>query len=287
MIIGENRRAVIDNIKANAEAGNFYAKVEMGDPCLSPDEERKIANGYLARRGGFEYRFKRFFARLMTSVATGLVNKNTEIVGEIDGDVLRSGVIVTSNHFSPMENTAVRYFLRKNGVKHLNIVSQVTNFAMPGVIGFLMNYADTIPLVCTPRYMAGDLVGVLREKTDAHEAVLIYPEQEMWFNYRKPRPPKDGAYHFAAKLGCPIVSLFVEQVDLDEKDTDEFRKVKYRVHALGVIYPDKSLSLRENREEMCRKDYELKCAAYERAYGKKLSYEFENDDIAGWIYEET
>lgn len=30
-------------------------------------------------------------------------------------------------------------------------------------------------------------------------------------------------------------------------------------------------------------DYRQKVAAYEQAYGKKLTYDFDESDIAGWI----
>lgn len=285
MIIGDNRAAVIENIRRSAESGDFWAKVEPGDPVLTPDEEREITERYLVDRYGRSYKFKRGLARLITRIATRRINRDTEIVGEVDFDALRGGVIVTSNHFSPLENTAVRYFMLEHGIKRMSVVSQVSNFAMSGAIGFLMNYSDTIPISGNPRYMARDLPDVLSEKLSEGEAVLIYPEQEMWFNYRKPRPPKEGAYHFAAKLGYPIASLFVEMVDTREREKQDksFLKVKYRVHFLGFIYPDPALTVRENRVRMCRRDYELKCEAYERIYGRTLKYDFERGDIAGWI----
>lgn len=283
MIIGDNRAAVIENIKRNAESGNFHNKVETGDPVLTPEEEGRITDAYLVNRYGRAYKFKRQIARVITRVATKAVNRSTENVGEVDFDTLRGGVIVTSNHFSPLENTAVRYFLLEHGIKKMSVVSQVSNFAMKGMIGFLMNYSDTMPISHSPRYIARELPKLIEEKLEAGEAVLIYPEEEMWFNYRKPRPPKEGAYHFAAKLGYPIASLFVEIVDTDEMDTDEFKKTAYRVHFLGFIHPDPTKTVRENREEMCRRDYELKREAYERIYGKTLSYDFDPSDIAGWI----
>ena len=108
----------------------------------------------------------------------------------------------------------------------------------------------------------------------------------MWFNYRKPRPPKRGAYHFAAKLGTPIISCFVEMIDLPQKDTNEFYRVKYRIHILDVLYPSDELTVKENSNMLCEKDYKLKTNAYEGLYGRKLSYKFEPHDIAGWINEE-
>ena len=48
------------------------------------------------------------------------------------------------------------------------------------------------------------------------------------------------------------------------------------------IYPDKSKSLKENKEEMRLKDFELKKQEYEKAYNKKMTYEFSDEDIAGF-----
>ena len=47
----------------------------------------------------------------------------------------------------------------------------------------------------------------------------------------------------------------------------------------------KNITTREASELLCKRDYELKKSAYEKIYGKKLDYKFENSDIAGWRYE--
>lgn len=193
------------------------------------------------------------------------------------------GVLITSNHFGPLENTVIRRLTDKLGRKTLGIISQTTNFAMPGFIGYIMNYADTIPISADPRYLARGFLSVLKERlVDKKHAILLYPEQEMWFNYRKPRPPKNGAYFFAAKLNVPIISCFVEIVDLEEDDNQEFKKVKYILHVLDCLYPDTNKTVKENTEFLAEKDYELKVKCYEEVYGKKLTYDFENTDIAGW-----
>lgn len=72
----------------------------------------------------------------------------------------------------------------------------------------------------------------------------------MWFYYRKPRPPKNGAYFFAAKLNVPILSCFTEITDLAEDDTPEFKKVRYTLHVLGVLYPNPEKSVKENTEQL-------------------------------------
>ena len=42
-----------------------------------------------------------------------------------------------------------------------------------------------------------------------------------------------------------------------------------------------NLPLKQRKQELMKKDYELKVKAYEKAYGKKLDYKFEDWDIAG------
>ena len=278
----KNREAVIANIRQAIVDEDFYRKVEINDPVLTAQEEKEITDGFLQKRKTITYKFKSFITRTIANVGSDMMNRNTEIVGDVDAEVLKNGAIITSNHFSPLENTIIRYWVRKKGMHRLNIVSQVTNFAMKGIIGFLMNYADSIPLSVDMRYLTKDFISVIKELMDQKEVVLIYPEQEMWFQYRKPRPLKRGAYFFAAQLNRPIVSCFVEMIDLKKREDDRFSKVKYRLHILGVIYPDAQKGVKENSKTMCDADYELKKAAYEKAYHKKLDYAFQKSDIAGW-----
>ncbi len=283
MIIGENRKAVIENIKKFAESGEFHNKVELNDPVLTTQQNRKITDDYLENRNHLIFKVKTFLGVGLAKTAAKIINRDTEIVGreKIPSDL--KGVLITSNHFGPLENTVIRHLTNKLGRKKLGIISQTTNFAMTGVIGFLMNYADTIPISADPRYLARDFLSILKERlVEKGDAILLYPEQEMWFNYRKPRPPKGGAYFYAAKLNVPIISCFVEMVDLEKDDTPEFKKVKYILHILDVLYPDSQKTVRENTEELAQRDYNLKKACYEEVYGKELTYNFEKSDIAGW-----
>ncbi|MBR7071955.1 MAG: 1-acyl-sn-glycerol-3-phosphate acyltransferase [Clostridia bacterium] len=283
MIMGKNRPAVIQNIKLSAENGQFHNKVELNDPVLTAEESRKITESFMENRNSWTYKIKKKCCVALVKTATRVINKNTEIVGleKIPKDL--GGVLITSNHFSPLENTVIRHLTNTLHRKDLGIISQTSNFAMNGIIGFLMNFADTIPISTDPRYLARDFLSLLKERLiEKKHAILLYPEQEMWFNYRKPRPPKNGAYFFAAKLKVPIISCFVEIVDLDEDDTEEFKKVKYVLHVLDVLYPDPEKTVRENTEELGNADYALKKSCYETVYGKELTYDFDSTDIAGW-----
>lgn len=286
MIVGDNREKVIENIKVAAENGDFHIKVELDDPVLTKEESAEIIHGYVDKNNTLYFKMKAFFARRIANAMTRKLNRDTDITGLENIEGITGGAIITSNHFSPIDNTTVRHLVRRLGKRRINIVSQETNLAMSGILGFLMNYSDIIPITADRAYLQHDFMDILRRLIDKNEYVLIYPEQEMWFNYRKPRPLKRGAYFYAAKLGVPVISCFVEMRNLPEMDTEEFHKVKYTIHILPTIYPDPDKTVKENSLAMCETDYQQKREAYERIYGKKLDYSFEEDDIAGWTGKE-
>ncbi len=130
--------------------------------------------------------------------------------------------------------------------------------------------------------MNGAFRTLMLKHLDAGRFILIYPEQEMWFNYRKPRPQKRGAFLFAAEYNVPVVPTFVEMQDLEREVAPGFRDVRTVLHILPPIYPDPSLSARENSFAMCKADYASKVACYEQCYHRPLTYDFTPWDIAGW-----
>lgn len=283
MFIGGPKKEVVANIQKALEAREYDAKVETGDPKLSEKDKAKLVKKLLYIHKTPAYLFNNWLARCVTDTVSRIENRETEYTGLEHIKNIDTGAVITSNHFNPLENTAVREAMKKVGKKRMYVVCQESNYAMKGLVGFLMNYMDTIPIWKTnQKYMQydfGDMIGSLLKKK---RFLLVYPEQEMWFNYRKPRPPKRGAYYYAARYQVPVISCFVEIRDCQEPENEEFYKTRYIVHVLPTIYPDPELSVRENSIWMMNRDYEQKREAYEQAYGKQLSYDFEADDIAGW-----
>lgn len=283
MIIGNDKEKVIENIKKCITKGEYNNKVEVNDPNLSSEEKNQIIQKYLKNRKKLSYTINNKISRTIISGVTLTQIINTKIVGIENIENIKTGAIITSNHFNPLDNIMVRRFVRKMGKKRLYIVCQETNLAMDGLIGYIMNYADIIPISNQLSYMKKDFPETLTKLLNKNNFILIYPEQEMWFNYRKPRLPKPGAYYYAAKNNVPVISCFVEMIDKDKKENEDFNKVKYIIHILNPIYPDSQKTAKENSIIMMQKDYEQKKEAYEMAYNKKLDYTFEKEDIAGWI----
>ena len=94
----------------------------------------------------------------------------------------------------------------------------------------------------------------------------------MWWNYRKPRPLKLGAFKFATKYDKPIIPVFVTMKDSQYYDDDGFNVQEYYVHFMPPIYPDKNLSKTENAKAMCEKNYNLWVKTYEDFYHEELRY---------------
>lgn len=281
-MIAPNREEVIKNIKSSCDQKQFHNKVETGDPVYTNEERRYMLKKYMRVRKSPYFKILNWIAGRTLDLITWYWNRNTEIQGLENLSNLHQSAIITSNHFNPSENTVIRLLSQKLKRGNLHIVSQDTNLAMTGLLGFYMNYVDIIPISPNRKYMKNDFPNLMSEALQKGQNILIYPEEEMWFNYRKPRPLKRGAYYYASILQAPIISCFVEIVDLPQWEKEHFHRVKYILHVLPVIYPDKSLSNREDSKKMMEIDYRQKKEAYEKAYGKKLDYTFSNWDIAGW-----
>lgn len=284
MIVGGSKREVVANIRAAVEAGTLNVKVEVGDPQLNRTSKLALVNRHLDSRRTARYVVNNWIARHAVYLFARALNMSTTYKGLEKISGLHSGAVVTSNHFNPLEVLTVQSTMRKAGNRRTYAVSQDTNLAMTGFLGYFMRYFDTIPITKDHAYLSGRFLTVIDETLRSGHCIMIYPEEEMWFNYRKPRPGKHGAYDFAAQAGVPIISCFTEIVDLGtpERHNDEFNRTRYIVHVLDPIFPDPALSVAENSAAMLAKDDAQRRVAYEEIYGRPLDAPFTPDDIAGW-----
>lgn len=278
----EERLKVIENIKNSLENNNLNAKVEINDPVVNEEEMKDILMNFDITKNNIVSRYKRKVARNIANNYTKLFNFDTKIIGIENLKKVETGAIITSNHFSPKDSTVIMYATNKIGKReHMDIVIEEENVMMTGQFGFLMNNCGTIPLSDSKEYMEKKFMPAIETLLKNKDFILIYPEEQMWFNYRKPRPLKIGAYHLAAKFNVPVIPCFTEIRTRKELDEDGFNKLKFILHIMPPIYPDPNKTTKENKKEMMQKDYESKVKAYEKAYGKKLDYTFETFDIAG------
>ena len=264
------RLEILEKIKRLASEGgeSYYVDVEP-DPSgheLGPDEV-----DYLRRKPISKW--KTFWAKRLAALLKPIVKKDLQITvaGKENLMGIKGGAIITSNHFSIYENIAVWQVADLVPGKHrFYRVIKGLNYFQPSWIGFLMKNCDTLPLSTNLKTMR--LFGDALEKILKDDGlVLVYPEQAMWWNYRKPRPPKAGAYLYAAKFNVPIIPCFVTMEDTDRIDEHGFPKQKYTVHVMPPLYPDPAKSMRQNEREMQAENYRLCREKYEQIYGESLT----------------
>ncbi len=278
------RLQVIENIRLAVERGDSFAKVELGDPKITEDDIRRVIYPFDNLRKKPINKIKAYIARKIAERETKKINVNTDIIGLENALGINGGAIITCNHFNIVDNTIPRILAQKcgRGAK-FDILIQENNVFMDGFFGFLMKNCNTLPISSSVQYSLKNLRPALETLLSRGDFVLIYPEQEMWFNYKKPRTLREGAYHFAFDMGVPIIPCFVEMREIDGFDAQGFRNIKHILHVMLPIYPDKQLSAREGRAKMREIDTAYKKECYERVYGIKLDPEFIPErDIAGY-----
>ena len=270
----EERLRVLARIAEYEKEGRFNDDVEEDDPPIP------------IKPGEVDYTNRKISSKLKTSAANFLgrtffwnMAKHKKLVikdvsGLENATAVKGGAIVTCNHFNICDNYTV-YKTIKPALKKRHYLYKVikesnyTNFKGP--VRLMMRHGNTMPLSSNVCVMKEFFEG-MKTLLERGEKILIYPEQAMWFNYRKPRPLKPGAFWFAAKFNVPVIPVFIGMKDTEILDDNGFPVQEYYVYYLPAIYPDTDLNVRDNSEIMMKKNYRMWVETYEKFYGKKLSY---------------
>ena len=196
-----------------------------------------------------------------------------EVRGIENFTAVPGGKLVTCNHFSVCDNYAVWMALRDHmdGKMLYKVIREGNYTNPPKPFGFMMRHCNTLPLSGQTATMK-KFSKAVRTLLSRGETILIYPEQGMWWNYRKPRPMQDGAFALAVLHKTPIIPVFITMEDTDIPDGDGFFVQAYTLHILPAIYPDTTLPLPARKAKMRKENYEAWVRVYEEFYGIPLVY---------------
>ena len=234
-------------------------KVDYLNEKLSSKIKNKIAN----------IAGTRFFDKMIANKQ--LIIK--EVRGIENFCAVKGGRLVTCNHFSVGDNYAVWVALRDymDGKMLYKVIREGNYTNPPKPFGLFMRHCNTLPLSSQVSTMK-KFMRAVKVLLSRGETILIYPEQSMWWNYRKPKPMQDGAFSLAVRNNAPVVPIFITMEDSDIPDREGFYVQEYTVHILPAIYPDATLSSIEAKEAMKKENYEAWVKVYEDFYKKKLVY---------------
>lgn len=286
------RVKLLKKIEKYEREGRFDEDVEDDPPSrmIMPDE--------------IDYLRKSPIAKIKTKIAhekakiflKTILNKKIMIIKDIKGVEnwanLDTGAIITCNHFNAFDSFAIQeaYHASKKWPKSkfYRVIREGNYTSFPGFFGELMRHFYTLPLSSNMKTMV-KFTEATNTLLKQGNFVLFYPEQAMWWNYRKPRPLKPGAYKFAVRNNVPVLPCFITMKDSDILGEDLRREIKdfdidenflpdgyfvqeYTIHIGKPIYPDASLTPRENMEYMAKKNFKVWKEIYEKEYGMPLTY---------------
>ncbi|MBO4356186.1 MAG: 1-acyl-sn-glycerol-3-phosphate acyltransferase [Clostridia bacterium] len=185
---------------------------------------------------------------------------------------LKTGAIVTANHFNPFDSIPIHKAVKKYHYrKVLFKIIKEGNFTFPGLYGRFMRYCNTLPLANNYELMK-EMMSSVDFWLKKGNCILIYPEQSMWWNYRKPKPTKSGAFRFAAMYNFPILPTFITMRKTDRLNAEGDAIQAYTLHILKPIYPKVELNLKENIAYLQSAHDEAWKKVYEDTYGVPLKY---------------
>ena len=278
----EQRLKVLRRIEELEKQGIFDKDVE-DDPetiPLLPDD--------------VDYLNKKSTSKIKSRIANGvakrflgeLVRDNKLIIDKINGlenmKNINSGAIITCNHFNPFDSFSIEKVFRiaeMDKTKKLYKVIREGNYTnFPGLYGFFFRNCDTLPLSSNAKTMV-EFMKAVDTILQRKDFILIYPEQSLWWNYKKPKPLKDGAFKFAVRNDVPVLPIFITMEDSSIIQDDGFPVQKYTINIEKPIYPDKNLNKKQNINMMRDKNFDVWKNIYENFYDIPLEYETITENV--------
>lgn len=274
------RIAILKKIE-NYEKQNFFETDVENDPPTKVLQANEI--DYLKKNP--INKLKTFFVnRIADKQIDNLILNRQIIIKKVTGveniRAVDGPAFITSNHFHPFENMAIYKVFKDNQPskhKFYRVIREGNYTAPPKGFDLFFKHANTLPLSSSPDTMK-KFMTALDVLTKKNNYILIYPEQYMWWNYKKPRPFKAGVFKFATKFNVPIIPCFITMTNNNQLDSEGFPIQEYTINILKPILPNPNLSPKENAIYMQKTNEELWKKAYEDGYGKELKYTYEENE---------
>lgn len=273
----QDRLRILEKIAEYEKQGRFSEDVEDDPPSrqIQPGEvdyqQKKISSKI---KSYFAFKAARKFLNKMLKTKQIIIKG---IEGKENIELLNGGTIITCNHFNPLDSFAIQYVYdeikkQKKRGKFFRIIKEGNYTSFPGFYGKLMRSCNTLPLSSNYKTMNEFLAAVKKLLSDGNY-ILIYPEQSLWWNYRKPKPLRKGAYTLAVKNNAAVLPVFITMQDSDIVGSDGFFVQEYTIHICKPIFPNPEISRNENIEFMMNENYSAWKKIYEDTYKIPLRYE--------------
>ncbi|MCH5163654.1 MAG: glycosyltransferase [Clostridiales bacterium] len=256
-----NKIEVVEGVHNTLELNRkFHTEtISYGNKWIMPDENYRYREAWYDKIiTGFWRSVLALFGPILIKIAF-----RARVVGKENLKAVRkSGAITVCNHFHYLDTLFVRQAI--GHYKSYHTMAPFNNKSGAG--GHIIRHGGMMPFSANLTAMR-NLDAEINRQLARGKRVNFYPEHAMWWNYQKPRPMKDGAFHYAVKFKVPVVPIFCTF-----KKTKRGGIRKLYIHILPAVYADEALPRKEQIIAMkATAESEWK-TCYEQAYGKKLEY---------------
>ena len=279
----KERLEILKKIEQLEKEGRFDVDAENDPPTIPLIPENV---DYLKEKS--TSKFKNILAnKVGERFLNDLLKDNKLIIKDINGmenlQGVETGAIITCNHFNPFDSFSIEQVFRLSGKskeKKLYKVIREGNYTnFPGLYGFFFRNCDTLPLSSNKRTMI-EFMKATSTILQRGDFILIYPEQSLWWNYKKPKTFKNGAFKMAVRNNVPVIPIFITMEDSNIIDETGFAVQEYTINIEKPIYQDESLSLKENAEMMKERNYQIWKEIYEDFYKIPLEYTTKKQEVS-------
>lgn len=236
-----------------------WETISYGNGWKMPDKSYKYRQPWYER---IETGFWRVILFLLGSVVIKAVF-GARVTGKENLKAIKGkGAIALCNHFHYLDTLFVRH-----AIGHFNSFHTMAPWNSKGGLGGrIIRHGGTWPFSSDLAAMR-NLSAEMERQLKRGKRVNFYPEHSMWWNYQKPRPMKEGAFHYAVKFNVPVLPVFCTF-----KKTKRGGIKKLQIHILPAIFPDETLQRKDSMQKMkeCAELQWKNC--YEQTYGKPLKY---------------
>ncbi len=260
------RKKVLERIAECEKKGEFDKHV---DP-IDYDNYYKVDENFHYIKVGFREKFKNWFLyNFVVKPFTKKINEKdyqTTVIGR-ENIANLDRAIVTCNHVFKFDCLVAQY-----GFKGRNLFITAAEFNnQKGKFGDYMRAGLMMPMGNFGALRNFNIA--IKKRLEDNNFILFYPEQAMWYNYRKVRPYKIGAFYYAVKHNVPIVPTFITFTDRAEVDKEGLPLQRITYNILPPIYPKQGLSSKENEQYLLEETHKACVKKYEEFYKIPLTFD--------------
>lgn len=211
---------------------------------ILPDDYEYLPKGiWFKIKASICYFLARIFANIYCRLGLHVSIKNRKVLKKLKG----TGYFIYGNHSNPLSDVFTPGLVAD---RRIYTICSPANFGIP-IIGRFLPELGGIPLGknLEQKKKFRECIDI---RIEEGKCVVIYPEAHLWPYYTDIREFSNKSFKYPAELNKPIICMTTTY-----QKRKKGKKPKITVYVDGPFYPDKKLSIEENKEKLRNDAYKV------------------------------